>query len=94
MKRDSPPPPPPPSPTKKKPCIYGGNTPHADRSTFGIIETKYRYWNLRNAVVASGRLEQEQRIKENILWTRMLPNGRPYEIESASFSENEQQTEH
>lgn len=41
--------------------VYGENTPHTE--TFGAIETKYKYWNLRNEMVANGRLEQEERKK-------------------------------
>ena len=65
--------------------VYRGNTPHTERErereTVGAIKTSYIYWNLRNAMVAGGRLEQEQRTEEEILGTINLPNGRLFEIE-------------
>ena len=32
--------------------------PHINRTTFGTVETKYRHWNLRNAIIAGERLMQ------------------------------------
>ena len=37
--------------------VYGGNTPHTDRETSGATETKYRYWNFKNAMVGVEKIE-------------------------------------